>query len=459
MKVINKTYKFRIYPNKEQEILLSKHFGCSRFVYNHFLNERIEQYQKDNKSDNFYKQCATLTKLKKEEDTKWLKEVNSQTLQSALWNLDTAYVRFFRKKSQFPKFKSRKHKNTFTIPQYGRLEENRIHIPKFKGGIKVKIHREVKGKIGKMSITRTPTGKYYVSIFTEQTIDQLPKTNKQVGIDLGLKDFIITSDGIKFKNNRYTKKYAKQLKKSQQHLSRKKKGSNGFEKQKLKVAKIYEKIKSCRLDNLHKVSKELVESYDIISVEDLNVKVMVKNRKLSKHISDAGWGNFVILLQYKCDWYGKELVKVDRFYPSSKTCGDCGWINQELKLSDRKWTCNSCGVIHDRDINASRNILKEGLRIISAGTVDNTDGDPNKISVKKHKSVKSEAQLIASGVCGQFITNSNYFIAKKMESHNEMNLYQEHRIKEYILRKEQERIYELEFKNIELEYKKKENEL
>ena len=398
--MINKTYRFRLLPTKEQEVLLNQHFGHSRWVYNHFLNERKEQYQADKKSDNYYKQAAALTKLKKEEETKWLKEVNSQTLQFALRSLDTAFLNFFRGNAQFPKFKSRKHKNTFTIPQFGSIDGDKINIPKFKGGIKVKLHREVKGKVGKMTVSRTPTGKYYVSIFTEQEIEELPKTNKQVGCDLGLKDFVITSDNKKFKNNRYTKKYAKQLKKAQQHLSRKQKGSNGFEKQKLKVAKIHEKIASCRLDTLHKVSKELVESYDLIGIEDLNVKGMIKNHKLSKHIADASWGNFVTLLQYKCDWYGKELVKVNRFYPSSKTCGDCGWINQDLKLSDREWTCKSCGVIHDRDVNASKNILKEGLKNISAGTVDYTDGDSNKTSVKKHKSVKSEAQPIGSAVGG-----------------------------------------------------------
>ncbi len=398
--MINKTYKFRLFPTKEQEVFLNKHFGHSRWVYNHFLNERKEQYQADKKSDNYYKQAATLTKLKKEEDTKWLKEVNSQTLQFALRSLDTAFLNFFRGNAQFPKFKSKKHKNTFTIPQFGKLEDGKIIIPKFKDGIKVKLHREVKGKIGKMNITKTPTGKYFVSIFTEQQIEELPKTNKQVGIDLGLKDFVITSDNKKFKNNRYTKKYAKQLKKAQQHLSRKQKGSNGFEKQKLKVAKIHEKITNCRLDTLHKVSYQLVNENDLIACEDLNVKGMIKNHKLSKHIADASWGNFVTLLQYKCDWYGKELVKVNRFYPSSKTCGDCGWINQNLKLSDRVWTCNSCGVIHDRDVNASRNILKEGLKNISAGTVEYTDGDSNKTSVKKHKSMKSEAQPIAFGVGG-----------------------------------------------------------
>ena len=373
--MINKTYRFRLLPTKEQEVLLNQHFGHSRWVYNHFLNERKEQYQKDKKSDNYYAQAKSLTEIKKKAETEWLKEVNSQTLQFALRSLDTAFLNFFRGNAQFPKFKSKKHKNTFTIPQFGSISDGLLHIPKFKDGIKIKLHRDIVGKVGKMSITKTPTGKYYVSIFTEQIIEELPKTNKQVGIDLGIKDFVITSDNKKFKNNRYTKKYAKKLKKAQQHLSRKQKGSNGFEKQKLKVAKINEKIASCRLDTLHKVSIELVRNYDLISVEDLNVKGMIKNHKLSKHIADASWGNFVTLLQYKCDWYGKQLIKVNRFFPSSKCCSECGWINQELNLSDRGWTCNSCGVVHDRDWNASKNILKEGLKNISAGTVDYKGGE------------------------------------------------------------------------------------
>ena len=391
--IINKTYKFRIYPTAKQEILLAKHFGCTRWVYNYFLNERKEQYQKSKKSSNYYAQAKTLTEIKKNEENQWLKEVNSQTLQFALRSLDTAFLNFFRGNTQFPKFKSKKHKNTFTIPQFGTIEEGRINIPKFKDGIKVKLHREVRGKIGKMTITKTPTGKYYVSIFTEQVIEELPKSNKQVGIDLGLKDFAITSDGKKFKNNRYTKKYANQLKKAQQHLSRKQKGSNGFEKQKLKVAKIHEKIANCRLNTLHKVSKKLVSEYDVIVCEDLNVKGMVKNHRLSKHIADASWGNFITLLQYKCNWYGKELIKVNRFYPSSKVCGECGWINQNLKLSDREWTCSSCGIVHDRDVNASKNILNEGLKNISAGTVDYKGGEEIRPTLLAH-SMKPEAPTL-----------------------------------------------------------------
>ena len=386
----NKTYRFRIYPTAEQEVLIAKHFGCTRFVYNHFLNERKEQYQKDRKSDNYYAQAKSLTEIKKKAETEWLKEVNSQTLQFALRSLDTAFLNFFRGNAQFPKFKSKKHKNTFTIPQFGSISDGLLYIPKFKDGIKIKLHRNIVGKVGKMSISKTPTGKYYVSVFTEQVIDEIPKTNKQVGIDLGLKDFVITSDNKKFKNNRYTKKYAKQLKEAQQHLSRKQKGSNGFEKQKLKVAKIHEKIASCRLDTLHKVSHRLVNDYDIIICEDLNVKGMIKNHKLSKHIADASWGNFVTLLQYKCDWYGKQLIKVNRFFPSSKCCSDCGWINHGLNLSDREWTCKSCGVVHDRDVNASINILKEGLKNISAGTVEYKGGEEIRPTLLAH-SVKPEA--------------------------------------------------------------------
>lgn len=366
MKTVNKTYRFRLLPNKEQEILLSKHFGCTRFVYNFFLNERKAQYQADKKTDNYYTQASTLTKLKKQESTQWLNEVNSQSLQFALRSLDTAYVNFFRGNAKFPRFKSKKHKNSFTVPQYGRLENGKINIPKFKQPINIVQHREVTGAIGKMTITRTPTGKYFVSIFTQENIEELPKTEKTVGVDLGLKDFVITSDNKKFKNNRYTKQYARKLRQAQKHLSRKTKGSNGFEKQKLKVAKIHEKIANSRLDTLHKISYELVRDNQVIAVEDLNVKGMVKNRKLSKHIADASWGNFVNLLQYKCDWYERELVKVDRFYPSSKTCSVCGWINENLNLSTRQWTCKN-GHVLDRDHNASINILNEGLKIHRLG--------------------------------------------------------------------------------------------
>ena len=408
MKTIFRTYKFQLHPTQEQKILLDKHFGCIRFAYNYFLNQRKEQYQTNKKSDNYYVQAASLTELKKKEETAWLKEVNSQSLQFALKCLDTAYINFFRGNAQFPRFKSRKNKNTFTIPQFAKIEDDKFYAPKFKEGIKINIHREIKGEIGKCTLSKTPTGKYFVSILSEEQYQPKEKNGAVCGIDLGLKDFAITSDGIKFKNNKYTKQYERKLAKTQKNLSRKQKGSKSFERQKRKTARLHEKISNSRMDNLHKVSHQLIKNYDIIALEDLNVKGMVKNHKLSKHISDASWGTFVRLLEYKADWNDKQVVKINRFYPSSKTCGECGWINQDLNLSMREWVCNSCGVVHDRDLNAAKNILKEGLRIIeeskinskiiSGGTLENTGGAINKTSAKKRKAVKPEAQPIANGV-------------------------------------------------------------
>lgn len=400
MKTILRTYKFELQPTQDQKVLLDKHFGCTRFVFNYFLNERKEQYQANKKSDNYYAQAATLTELKKKEETAWLKEVNSQSLQFALRNLDTAYVNFFRGNAKFPRFKSKKKKNSFTIPQSARLENGLLYAPKFKEGIKVNVHREVKGKIGKCTITKTSTGKYFVSILSEEKYEPITKTGAVCGIDLGLKDFVITSDGKKFKNNKYTKRYERKLAKSQKHLSRKTKGSSSFERQRRKVAKIHEKITNSRMDNLHKVSHKLISDYDVIALEDLNIKGMIKNHKLAKHISDASWGTFVRMLEYKADWNDKQIVKVNRFYPSSKTCHECGWVNQDLNLSIREWTCPNCGTTHDRDQNASINILKEGLKILnSAGTVENTGGDDVRSS-NTLLSVKPEATPIAFGVGG-----------------------------------------------------------
>lgn len=398
MKIIKRTYCFELKPNKEQQVLLSKHFGASRYVYNYFLNERKEQYQADKKSDNYYKQAATLTELKKKEETSWLKEVNSQSLQFALRCLDTAYVNFFRGNAKFPRFKSKKKKNSFTIPQFAKIYGDRFYAPKFKEGIKVNIHREIKGKIGKCTLSKTSTGKYFVSILSEEQYQPKEKTGAVCGIDLGLKDFAITSDGIKFKNNKYTKKYEKELAKAQKHLSRKQKGSNSFERQRRKIAKLHEKITNSRMDNLHKISHQLVSHYDIIALEDLNIKGMVKNHKLAKHISDVSWGTFVRLIEYKADWNDKKIVKINRFYPSSKTCGECGWINQDLNLSMREWTCKN-GHVLDRDLNAANNILKEGLKIISSGTGDYTDGDGVR-SINTQLSAKSEASPISFAVGG-----------------------------------------------------------
>lgn len=371
MKIIHCTYRFALMPTKEQDLFLNKHFGCVRYVFNYFLNERNQQYRDNKKSDNYYKQAAILTELKKKEDTKWLKDVNSQTLQFALRCLDTAYINFFRGKAKFPRFKSKKNKNSFTIPQRVSIENEKLYIPKFKEGIKINLHRKIQGKIKHCIITKTSTNKYFVSINCEVEYQPKIKTGKECGIDLGLKNFVVTSDNVIFKNNRYTKIYEKQLALAQKHLSHKIKGSRRYENQRLKVAKIYEKITNSRLDNLHKVSSEIILNYDVIALEDLNIKGMIKNKKLAKHIADVSWGTFVRLLEYKAEWNDKQIIKVNRFYPSSKTCS-CGWINQNLKLSDRTWTCSECQTIHDRDILAANNILKEGKRIIGAELSDYT---------------------------------------------------------------------------------------
>ena len=370
-----KSYKYKLLPNAEQQLLLNKHFGCIRFVYNHFLNERIEEYKENKNTLNYYHNSKSLTGLKKQEKYSWLKEINSQSLQDSLKNLETAYKNFFKFKKGFPKFKSKKHKNSFSVPQSVKVEGNYLNIPKFKNGIKFIKHRDFKGDIRSCTISKTTTNEYFVSLLVETTHKILPKTGKTVGIDLGLKDFVITSDGKKYKNNRYTKTYSRKLKVAQQHLSKKQKDSNRYQKQRIKAARVHKKITNSRLDNLHKVSTDLIKNYDVICIEDLNVKGMIKNHKLSKHIADASWGKFVEILTYKAEWNERELVKIDRFFPSSKACNNCGYINQNLKLSDREWTCNGCGKINDRDFNAAKNILSEGLKLISAGTVDYRRGD------------------------------------------------------------------------------------
>ena len=395
MRKINRTYKFRLYPNKEQIDLLERHFGCVRFVYNYFLNQRKEQYRLTGKSDNYYAQAKSLTELKKQEEKEWIKEVNSQSLQFAIKCLEVAYVNFFQKRSKFPKFRSKHSKNSFTVPQFASISDNKLFIPKFREGIKCRVHREIKGKIGKVTVSKTPSGKYFVSVFTEEEYTtQLEKTNKSVGLDMGLKDFIITSEGEIFKNNRYTRKYEKKLAESQRHLSRKKKGSREFENQRLKVARLYEKISNSRSDYLHKCSISLVRRYDTICIEDLNVNGMMRNHHLAKSIADVSWGNFVDMLTYKADWNNKKAVKIERYFPSSQTCNVCGYVNKKIKdLSVREWECPVCHIHHNRDINAAINILHLGLNNnISAGTVDYTDGEDVRADLLKGKSsMKSEA--------------------------------------------------------------------
>ena len=369
-----KSYKYKLNPNEEQIVLLNKHFGSIRFAYNYFLNERKKEYENNKKSLSYVDNAKSLTELKKQEQYSWLNEINSQSLQSSLKHLDDAYNGFFKKRTGFPKFKSKHTKNSFKVPQFVKLINGKLKIPKFNEPIDVILHRSFSGIIKQCTISRTSTNEYFVSILVETEHKKLDKTGKSIGIDLGIKDFVITSEGYKYKNNRYTKTYQTLLKRAQQHLNKKTKGSNRYELQKLKVAKLHKKITNSRLDNLHKVSTELIKKYDTIILEDLNIKGMIKNHKLSKHIADASWSKFIELLTYKAEWNDKNIVKIDRFFPSSKTCNCCGYINQNLDLSVREWTCPSCNTKLDRDLNASINILKEGYKLISDGTSDNRSG-------------------------------------------------------------------------------------
>jgi len=370
MKTIFKSFKFRIYPNKEQEILMAKHFGACRFVFNHYLNKRKESYLEDKKSLNNYDNANDLTQFKKDENFNWLKEINSQSLQSSLRNLDTAYGKFFRKQAKFPRFKSKYDGQSFKIPQFVKLENNELIVPKFKSGIKINLHREINGEILFATISKSTTGNYYVSLTCEVNHKPYEKTNSKVGIDTGIKDLAILSDGTTYENIRSLKTKLKKLKFNQRQLSKKVKGSSSRNKQKQKLAIIHGKITNVRKDYLHKVSTEIVKNHDIISVEDLAVKNIMKNHKLAQAMSDVSLGSFYFMLEYKCEWNDKQFVKIDRFFPSSKMCSNCGWVNQDLTLNIREWTCPSCGEKHDRDFNASKNILKQGLKILSVSGIE-----------------------------------------------------------------------------------------
>lgn len=392
MKIIHKSYKFRIEPTSEQIVLLSKHFGACRFVFNRFLHERKEKYLNEKTSLNYYDNARTLTDLKKEEDFDWLKEINSQSLQSAIRNLDSAYKNFFNKQNKFPRFKSKYDKQSFKIPQNTLINEGKLVIPKFKEGIKINLHREIEGEILFATITKSTTGKYYVSVTCEVNYKPFDKTGSKVGIDTGIKDLAILSDGKTYENIKVLKSKLKKLKHQQRQLSKKQKGSNSRQKQKIKLSLTHEKITNIRKDYLHKISTEIVKNHDIISVEDLSVKNMMKNHKLAQSLSDVSLGMFYTMLEYKSKWNDKSFVKIDRFFPSSKTCSNCGWIYQDLNLSIREWTCNSCNEHHDRDLNASKNILKQGINILSGYGIESDTKQKQEEALPLGESVIPEAQ-------------------------------------------------------------------
>ncbi|PIG94548.1 IS200/IS605 family element RNA-guided endonuclease TnpB [Gloeocapsopsis sp. IPPAS B-1203] len=351
----NKAYKFRLYPNKEQSAFLAKCFGCSRFVYNHFLRLTTDVYAESKKSLRYKEWAKLLTGLKSEFE--WLKEVNSQSLQQTLKDLEPAFVRFFKKLGGFPNFKKKSNRQSFRVPQHFLIDNNGfLKLPKITP-IKMVIHREILGTPKNVTISKTPSGKYYASIVTEQDIPHAPLNGDKIGLDLGLKEFACSSKGEKFENPQYFQKSLRRLHIKQRRVSRKNKGSSNRSKARLVVAKIHEKVANQRQDYQHKISLKLVSENQRISAESLNIKGMVKNRKLAKHLCDVAWGNFLTMLEYKGDIYGCEVHYVDRFFPSSKRCSNCGYIKQDLTLSIREWECPECKSFWDRDINAALNLM------------------------------------------------------------------------------------------------------
>lgn len=370
---MEKSYKYRIYPSAEQEAQIQKTFGCVRYVYNYYLALRKELYEKSGKNLNYYECCKDLTKLKHE--LAWLCDADVTALQSSVRNLDDSFQNFFRgfkggKRVGYPKFKrkrnhyqSYKSKNTTNTIRFG---IDCVRLPKL-GLVPAAISRPIEGRILSATVSQTPSGKYYASICCTD-VEQKPyePTGAVVGIDLGIKELCITSDDQHFPNPKYLAKSQKKLSRLQRRLSRKPKGSHNHEKARVRVARAYEKVTNQRNDAQHKLTTKLVKDYDVICAETLRPSNMVRNHKFARSVSDAGFGEFMRQLEYKCAWYGKALSRVDPFFPSSQLCGVCGTKNPAVKnLKIRAWDCPSCGAHHDRDVNAARNILNEGLRLLA----------------------------------------------------------------------------------------------
>ena len=383
-----KAFRYRIMPTASQAELINKHIGCARFVYNNALAFKQSEYAKDKTNHSWVSLIKRLPDLKKESE--WLKEVNSQTLQQSIINMNSAFENFFKGRADFPKFKKKgKGKQSFNIPQGVSIDNGKLIIPKFRGGIKIVLHRQIKGTIKQATISRTPTGKYFVSILCETCeVEKQPEPVSEettVGIDLGIKSYLVASNGKEYDNPKYLKKSMSRLKYQQRQYSKHK-----GRKRKYKVASLHEKVANQRKDFLHKASTELIRENQSIALEDLNISGMLKNHCLAGSISDVSWGMFVTMLEYKARWNGVNILRTGRFEPSSKTCSECGYINKELQLKDREWSCPECGSVLDRDLNASINIKNFALnKLCTEHTLKNHGTLPSLEGALTHESHSS----------------------------------------------------------------------
>ncbi len=406
MQVLHKAVKVRLYPTPEQEVLLAQHFGCARWWWNFALNKSIETYQDTGKGLGRSALNALLPKLKKDKETVWLGECYSQVLQAVTLNLTTAYKNFFDGRARFPRFKSKHGKQSIQYPQNVKVENGTVKLPGTIGTIRAKIHRPIEGTIKTVTVSLDPSGKYFASIMTEIEGENLRASTggKVIGIDLGLKHFAVTSNGekvSKYDNPKHLAKHEKNLKRKQQKLARKQKGSNSRHRYRKIVAGVYERVSNSRADFLHKLSRKLVNENQVVVVENLYVKGMVRNHNLAKAISDVGWGMFTNFLAYKLEKKGGKYLEIDRWFPSSKLCSSCYHQVSEMSLDVREWTCPHCGTHHDRDGNAATNIRAEGIRLLQVdGTSISAGGGEvrpkgGRKSVLWHSPLMSEAPSAA----------------------------------------------------------------
>lgn len=364
----NRAYKYRFYPTSEQAQLLAQTFGCTRFVYNYVLRWRTDAFFQRQEKVGYLEANAALTRLKRSGEFPWLNEVSCIPLQQCLRHQQSAFKNFFAGRTKYPAYKSKKHRQSaeFTRSAFS-YRDGKLYLAKSRTPLDIRWSRPLPSEPSTVTVSRDSAGRYYVSCLCEFEFEALPVTPKMIGIDLGLKDLFVTSDGERIGNPRHTAKYAARLAKAQRRLSKKKLGSKNRSKARLKVARIHAKISDCRMDRLHKLSRRLINENQVVCVESLAVKNMIRNPRLSKSIADVGWGEFARQLEYKGEWAGRQVVAIDRWYPSSKRCSCCGHTLVRLPLDIRSWTCQECGTEHDRDVNAAINIRAAGLAVLALG--------------------------------------------------------------------------------------------